>query len=147
MSQNSKAPRYIDDFPYMSTRLCPVDYKSIIKKGEKWNDPEFPHGPQALFINERYHSSNEDMWKYRPDKAFYWRRASDHFKEKNWDFKVYDGIDPTDIIQGKLANCYFLASLAGLAEDPPDIAHHKLGLRVADNFLVNEVNQAGCYAI
>jgi hypothetical protein len=109
----------------MKTRLRQIDWQSIIKRNEKWNDPEFPHGPQALFINGRHHSSHKDMWKFREGKEFYWRRASDHFKEKRMDFRVYEGMDPTDIIQGKLANCYFLASLAGLAEDPPDIAHLK----------------------
>jgi len=33
---------------------------------------------------------------------------------------VFDGIDPTDIVQGKIADCYFLAALAGLAEDEPE---------------------------
>ena len=46
-----------------------------------------------------------------------------------------------------MANCYFLAALAGLAEDAPEKAHLKLGERIIDNFLVHEVNEAGCYAI
>jgi hypothetical protein len=65
----------------------------------------------------------------------------------NCETKVFDGIDPTDICQGKIANTYFLASVAGLAEDPPEIAHKKIGLRILDNILVKEVNDAGCYCI
>jgi hypothetical protein len=60
---------------------------------------------------------------------------------------VFDGIDPTDIVQGKLADCYFLAALAGLAEDAPEKAHLQLGERIRDNYLVTQVNKAGCYAI
>jgi hypothetical protein len=75
-------------------------------------------------------------WNYIEAERFYWRRASDHFKDKNCKVSVFDGIDPTDIIQGKVADCYFLAALAGLAEDAPERAHLKNGDRIRDNFLV-----------
>ena len=39
-------------------------------------------------------------------------------------------------MQGKLADCYFLAAVAGLAEDAPEKAHLQLGERIRDNFLV-----------
>jgi len=84
---------------------------------------------------------------YVPCKKFYWRRAPDHFKDKGAITKVFDGIDPTDICQGKIANCYFLASIAGLAEDPPEIAHKKIGLRILDNIKVKDFNKVGCYCI
>ena len=35
----------------MSGRLKPIDYEKIIKKGEPWKDPMFPHGKYCLFIN------------------------------------------------------------------------------------------------
>ena len=60
---------------------------------------------------------------------------------------VFDGIDPTDIVQGKIADCYFLAALAGLAEDEPEKIKYALGERIRDNFLVQKANKAGCYAI
>ena len=109
-------------FPYLKTRLREIDYKSIIKKGEPWNDPTFPHGPQCLFINGEKHQAHTN-WEYLRNERFYWRRASDHFRDQGCETLVFDGIDPTDIVQGKLANCYFLAALAGLAEDPPETAH------------------------
>jgi hypothetical protein len=60
---------------------------------------------------------------------------------------MFDGIDPTDIVQGKLANCYFLAALAGIAEDAPEKQKYQLGERIRDNFLVQKINAAGCYAV
>jgi len=82
-----------------------------------------------------------------PKQKFYWRRAVDHFKDQGCEMLVFDGIDPTDIVQGKLADCYFLAALAGLAEDAPDKEHLRLGERIRDNFKVKKVNSAGIYAI
>lgn len=139
---------YVDEFPYKRTRLQPIDYESIIKNDEQWSDPTFPHGPQALFINGDHHQGHE-RWEFKRNQQFYWRRASEHFKtqEPPCETKVMDGIDPTDIVQGKLANCYFLAALAGLAEDPPHKAHLKIGERIIDNILVTKFNKAGCYAI
>lgn len=51
-------------------------------------------------------------------KQFYWRRARDHFADKKMDWDIFDadGIEPSDIEQGKIANSYFLAGLAGMAE-------------------------------
>lgn len=47
-----------------------------------------------------------------------------------------DGIDPNDISQGALGDCYFLAVLSSMAEDPRDIK---------ELFYTKEINQAGCY--
>jgi hypothetical protein len=69
----------------LKTRLRKIDYKDIISRGVPWNDPYFPHGPQALFINDDHHLSH-DNWNYIPDERFYWRRASDHFKDKKCNF-------------------------------------------------------------
>lgn len=42
---NKAVKEPIQEFPYKKTRLRYQDYKMIIAKGEKWNDPTFPHGP------------------------------------------------------------------------------------------------------
>ena len=123
-----------------------LPYKEIIKRGEPWSDRTFPHGPQALYVDGVKHRGH-DFWKYEPGRRFYWRRATDHFKDHGCVTLVFDGIDPTDIVQSKHANCYFLAALAGLAEDAPEKAHLQLGERIRDNYLVTETNTAGCYAI
>lgn len=80
-----------------------------------------------------------------------------------WDLFDKDGIEPSDIRQGKIANSYFLAGLAGMAEmqqlttgakceDKKDAARLK-DLKdeaddyLKDNFLVKNKNEAGCYPI
>lgn len=114
--------KWADPFPYKKTRLRDLPWEEIIKQDTPWNDPTFPHGPQALFIDGEKHQSHPN-WEYVPNQKFYWRRATDHFKDQGCVTLVFDGIDPTDIVQGKLADCYFLAALAGLAEDEPAKAH------------------------
>lgn len=95
LNKSGKEP--IQEFPYKKTRLRPQDYKMIIARGEKYNDPTFPHGPQALFINGEHHQGHSN-WEYKAGEKFYWRRATDHFKDKGCRTLVFDGIDPTDII-------------------------------------------------
>jgi hypothetical protein len=48
-------------------------------------------------------------------------------------------------MQGRSSNCYFLAALAGLAEDVPE--KRGTGERIRDNFLTKEVNSAGIFAV
>jgi calpain-15 len=49
-----------------------------------------------------------------------------------------DGIDPNDIKQGSLGDCYFLAVLSSMAEDPKDIEAL---------FYTKKINAAGCYLV
>ena len=64
-AQDAKANNefFVEPFPYLKSRMQPIDYEEIIKIGEPWNDPTFPHGPQALYINGETHQGHE-KWKY-----------------------------------------------------------------------------------
>lgn len=73
-----------------------------------------------------------DPKKYR---AFEWRRFKDIYKKPAM---FRDGIDPNDINQGQLGDCYFLAVLSSLAEFPE---------RVAALFFTKEINNAGIYLV
>ena len=47
-----------------------------------------------------------------------------------------------------MADCYFLAALAGLAEDEiGEKQMMQLGERVRDNFLINKYNEYGIYCV
>lgn len=65
-----------------------------------------------------------------------WKRPSEVYGEDN--FSLYNTVDPDDIKQGYAGDCYFLSSLASLAEFPE---------RIKNIFKVKEVNKAGCYAV
>lgn len=54
------------------------------------------------------------------------------------DFSIFNThIDPCDIIQGSLGNCYFLSALSAMAEFPD---------RIKRIFASATTNQSGCYA-
>lgn len=67
-----------------------------------------------------------------------WKRASD-FKFQGINLKVFEGtIEPGDIRQGNLGDCYFLSSLSALAE------YENL---IARLFESKNYNDAGCYCV
>ena len=119
----------------MSGRLAEQDWESIVKRGEPWKDPMFPYGKYCLFLNHNTpHKNTESKQKWTNE--FVWKRASQYFGEGN--YKVFDGIDPSDVIMGSINDCYAFAALSGLAEARMDeIGYDKdrEGERIRDNFL------------
>ena len=66
-----------------------------------------------------------------------WKRASQ--MSNGEEYKVFqDTIDPNDILQGNLGNCYYLSALSAIAE---------FNQRIKQIFVTTEVNKAGCYAV
>lgn len=64
-----------------------------------------------------------------------WGRCSQVFQNPN----VFSGgIEPNDIQQGGLGNCYFLAVLSAMAEFPD---------RIKSLFYTRDRNDAGCYLV
>ena len=97
----------------MSGRLKHIDYEAIIAEGKPWKDPVFPFGKVALFINNA--KPRKEVFEQKKKWLdYHWKRASEYFGEQN--FKVFDGIYPSDIIMGKCNNCYALAALCGISE-------------------------------
>jgi hypothetical protein len=102
-------------------------------------DAEFPAATSSLIQEEDRNYAVKNVHRFK--KGVQWLRAK-NIPElidptgKSW---LYEGaIEPNDIQQGQLEDCYFLASLSALAEWPE---------RVQRLFLTQEANQIGIYAV
>ena len=80
-----------------------------------YTDQSFPPSPSSLIK----HWNMADIVSQVEWKDYIWRRLSETFPLSN--LRVFDSIDPGDIQQGKLGDCYFLSTLSALAEYPPRI--------------------------
>lgn len=105
-------------------------HKDIIQKlkakGERYFDEEFPNKFESLVKTK----NAPPQWK-----SFVFKRSKEFLRGE---VKVFDNIDPGDIRQGGLGDCYFLCCLSVLAERP------KLVERL---FITEDYNDAGCYAL
>ena len=102
----------------------------IIQKGKPWTDPEFPPEPKSLYDVQI--DLDADV---RALSKITWKRASDIY---NPVYIFEDGVEPGDINQGALGNCYLLAALSSLAEFPE---------RVKAMFVTQQINKAGIYMV
>lgn len=74
------------------------------RKGVAWIDPDFPHDDSSLFIDPT--NPHQQLWREAR-----WMRVSDVFVEPSL---FVPPVNPDDIRQGKLGNCWFMSALAVL---------------------------------
>jgi calpain-15 len=101
--------------------------KDLGAQGGKFTDDEF--APDASLLNKTGNAPASFS-------KFVFKRATDFMDPK--EIAVFRGIDPNDISQGALGDCYLLCCLATLAERP----------KLVERLIITEqFNQVGCYAI
>jgi len=79
-----------------------------------FEDTDFPARVESI-------TTDVDHKNYEKFKDAIWRRPHEIMDCSYDEIKVFDTIDVNDISQGELGNCYFLASISGLAETPERI--------------------------
>ena len=102
----------------------------IIAKGKPWTDPDFP--PQVKSLFDPVVDKEADAGKF---SSYDWKRASDCYANPA---VISDGITVSDINQGALGDCYFLAVLSAMAEFPD---------RIQALIETKTVNAAGIYML
>eukprot|EP01043_Picozoa_sp_COSAG02_P040741 COSAG02_NODE_3319_length_6948_cov_2.445759_2_plen_771_part_00 len=86
--------------------------------GTAFVDPSFPHTDDSIFGSD---SSRGDF--LAGVQGVEWRRASDIGAVSGQSLSTVvfaDDLDPDDVVQGKIGDCYFLAALASLASAAND---------------------------
>jgi hypothetical protein len=76
--------------------------KSHKESGQKWTDPDFPPDQSSI--------GNVEDLKMKAT----WKRVTDIIKNPEF---VGGKIEPSDIFQGSLGDCYFLSAISALAEN------------------------------
>jgi len=84
------------------------------RTGTMFTDPDFPPSKASL-IKDWNDYNNVLIYTW---KKFQWKRLSEIYEQRA---RVFNHIDPNDILQGELGDCYFLSSLSALAEKPDRI--------------------------
>lgn len=109
--------------------------QSLIANNINFVDSEFIPADESIF------SDYVDTTNF--DSLVHWRRPSE-FMEIDYSLDLrepqifYDSIDPSDIRQGSLGDCWFMGGLATLAERPS---------LVERLFVTKEINQHGIYRV
>ena len=107
---------------------------------EPFTDPFFPPNENSLLAKDSNGNfiDPEEGSKYSKQidsSQIEWKRASEIFPN----YLLFEGaIDPSDIKQGKIGNCYFLSSIASLCEFPN---------LIYQIFINKEINKFGYYEL
>jgi calpain-15 len=139
MDELSKTAKdlFSDAFSKSSTN---PSYKQLLEQantaGKKYQDLEFPTELRSLTGGlsevDLIEAGNPIDWR-----SLIWLRSEEIYGKGN--FKVFLGdIEPADIRQGSLGDCYFLSTLASLAEKPS---------RIKKLFETDQINEPGIYGI
>ena len=94
-----------------SERLREIDWKAAVAAKKDWKDPYFPANQNSLLDNDIRDEPRHAKWA-----NFVWKRPQDVYGDDG--LTLYEEPGPSDIQQGALGDCYFLASLSAIAEYP-----------------------------
>lgn len=73
---------------------------------DRFKDPFFPPNDKSM---------GDQIFEENPDLKLQWIRAS---KLSDSGVVLFDKIEPNDVAQGKIGNCWLMASISALAEFP-----------------------------
>lgn len=117
------------------------DFDSILKKGELFVDPYFPPVITSLVpANKRDPVVIKTPESYVRDYMTYgFSRPHEIYGKNSYCvFSEYSDVGTQDIVQGSMASCYLIVTLANMCRYPK---------RIYDLYVSNEVNKCGLYGM
>ena len=113
-----------------------------IEAGQPFIDEDFPANVQSLMSAADVNDPTVDAaTKQFFQEGIVWRRASELYEGSDAPLSVFFNNEapvPSSVMQGRMADCYFLSGLSGLASE---------GNRVAELFNTKQANAAGIYSM
>lgn len=107
---------HLDDSFTANGHSTKTDLYSKVAMNHAFIDKEFPHVLSSI-TDDPHHKLYESCFKFAV-----WKRPHEFLNKKNYaEVKLFDKIDPLDIIQGVLEVCYLLSCLSAIAESPSRI--------------------------
>lgn len=125
-----------------------LDGVAVVPKGEierlvkekgigSFVDTSFPPNVETVVKGKKQAKGERARARENFAGKVQWRRAGDVLGK---DFKLFDGISPDDLEQGKLGDCWFICTVSNLSERPAAIEH------VFKN-CENKTSEAGVYVL
>jgi len=118
------------------------------ERGLLFEDPTFPAHNISLFADPAQANANANAAQtFRKDQdpflagveGIEWKRPSE-LGDPSFKVKMFSGgIDPDDVAQGRLGNCYFLAAIANTATASKDL--------IINDLIVEDFEQQGMYGV
>lgn len=127
----------------LKTTASEVAYTDVLdhmqsKNAKKYTDETFPPNEHSLITDWDDDEALDKVFTWR---RFTWARATDipSLNDKEGKLQVFSNkIEPSDIKQGALGDCYFLSVLSVLSEDPQ---------RIKRLFKTDRMSNEGVYCI
>ena len=126
-TDNNNKSDLLSDIPPNSKLFAALS--ACINNNKPYEDFEFPANISSL-------SKDPNNAKYNTFKKVQWLRPEKIFKSP--DYFLFDKIEPNDISQGSLGDCYFLATCSAIAEFPN---------KIKTIFLNKSANSYGVYSV
>ena len=140
--------RKVIPFPYqVSGRIGLRFWGKVIIQEDQFVDDIFPPNQNSLFdvnITEKSRQGTllPKRAKRRKDIHYKWKRVADWKRPVEvygqGNYCLFARVEASDVTQGALGNCYFLACLSALAENPH---------RIKQIFHTKTVTESGAYAV